>query len=202
MAKKTMKLGEMLLSAGIIDDFQLNSALSHQRNLGGRLGSSLIKLGYVSEEKLLSFLADQLNCPRIDLDHMEIPADVLAFIPEDKARQFNVVPVARREMSGTVFLIVAISDPTNLEVIDSLQFMTGCRIRPGIATGNDIQRALRRWYGPGSEEAPQEVEPLEDENELTVELGVVRSTEEKYQALLAKLHELGILSRTEFEELR
>jgi len=209
MAKKNLKLGEMLTRAGIIDEFQLNSALSHQRNLGGRLGHSLIKLGYISESRLLTFLADQLNCPRIDLAGEQVAPELAAMIPEEKARQFNVLPVRRGEMSGTVYLLVAMSDPTNLMVIDSLQFMTGCRIRPAIAAEADIRSALNRVFGSNEDEELAEAEVVvEPEPERQAEpapmpaIRAARSTEEKYQALLLKLKDLGVLTRQEYEELK
>lgn len=207
MAKKNLKLGEMLTGAGIIDEFQLNSALSHQRNLGGRLGSSLIKLGYITEDRLLTFLADQLNCPRVDLSREKVNEQLKTMIPVEKARQFNVLPIRRGEMSGTVFLLVAMSDPTNLMVIDSLQFVTGCRIRPAIASDKSIGEAIDRWYGvetvAGEELDEADVirsaaEPVRP----AVDLRQVRTTEIKYQALLLKLNELGILTKQEYEELK
>ena len=53
------RLGEMLLEAGLIDQFQLESALSMQRNLGGQIGSALVKLGYLPEETILEYLEVQ-----------------------------------------------------------------------------------------------------------------------------------------------
>lgn len=209
MARKNLKLGEMLIRAGIIDEFQLNSALSHQRNLGGRLGNSLIKLGYISEARLLSFLADQLNCPRLNLEKEAIPPELAGMVPEEKARQFNVLPVRRGEVSGTVYLLVAMSDPTNLMVIDSLQFMTGCRIRPAIASEDAIRQALDRCYGSSTDDddlAEAEVlleQEILPEARVQVNPGAVtKSLEQKHQALLDKLKELGVLTRQEYEELK
>jgi len=198
----------MLIEAGLIDSFQLNSGLSHQRNMGGRLGASLIKLGYLNEERLFSFLADQLNCVRVDFKSLKIPTEVLQLIPAEKARQYKVVPIERKHVSGVVALLVAMSDPTNLMVIDSLQFLTGCRIRPAIASEADIHAAIDKFYGPDPdlEENLAEVEPLEDaEFPAGVHYRPQKarvSIEEKHQALLAKLHELGILTRQEYEELK
>ena len=146
MAKK-LRLGEILKQAGIIDDFQLNSALSYQRHWGGRFGESLIKLGYLSEDKLQNFLARQFDLPQIELFGRKIPEDVLAYIPVDKAREFHVLPVERRELSGTMHLVVAMTDPTNLMVTDSLQFMTGCRIKAALASEEAIGSAIDRSYG-------------------------------------------------------
>jgi MshEN domain len=208
MALRPLRLGEMLIEAGLIDSFQLNSGLSHQRNMGGRLGASLIKLGYINEERLLSFLADQLNCARIDFKYRKILPELLQLIPAEKARQYNVVPIERKDVSGMVGLLVAMSDPTNLTVIDSLQFLTGCRIRPAIASEADIHVAIEKFYGPDPdvEENLSEVEPLEDSGypdgvHYSPQKGGV-SVEEKHQALLSKLHELGILTRQEYEDLK
>jgi len=144
---KNLRLGEILKQAGIIDDFQLNSALSYQRHWGGRFGESLIKLGYLSEDKLQNFLARQFDLPQIELFGRKIPEDVLAYIPVDKAREFHVLPVERRELSGTMHLVVAMTDPTNLMVTDSLQFMTGCRIKAALASEEAIGSAIDRSYG-------------------------------------------------------
>jgi len=142
-----LKLGEILKQAGIIDDFQLNSALSYQRHWGGRFGESLIKLGYLTEAKLQNFLAKQFDLPQVELFGRKIPEDVLAFIPETKAREYHVLPVERREIGGTVYLVVAMTDPTNLMVTDSLQFMTGCRIKAALASEEAIASAIDRSYG-------------------------------------------------------
>ena len=144
---KNLKLGEILKQAGIIDDFQLNSALSYQRHWGGRFGESLIKLGYLTEDKLQGFLARQFDLPLIELLGRKIPEDVLAYIPQEKARELHVLPVERREISGSMHLVVAMTDPTNLMVTDSLQFMTGCRIKPALASDEAITFAIDKYYG-------------------------------------------------------
>lgn len=144
---KNLRLGEILKRAGIIDDFQLNSALSYQRHWGGRFGESLIKLGYLTEDKLQNFLARQFDLPQIELFGRKIPEDVLAYITKEKAREFHVLPVERIEVSGTMHLVVAMTDPTNLMVTDSLQFMTGCRIKPALASDDAISAAIEKHYG-------------------------------------------------------
>jgi MshEN domain len=208
MTLKTLRLGEMLIEAGLIDSFQLNSGLSHQRNMGGRLGASLIKLGYINEERLLGFLADQLNCVRVDFTNLEIAPDVLELIPAAKARQYRVVPIERMQMSGSVGLLVAMNDPTNLMVIDSLQFMTGYLIRPAIASEAGILAAIETWYGPDPDLEARLTELELQEASDNAEMRVFVPTrgriplEEKHQALLAKLHELGLLTRLEYEELK
>lgn len=146
LRQKNMKLGEMLREAGLVDEFQLKSALSYQRNCGGRLGAAFIALKYISEETLLDFLAAQLKFLRIDLSQRRPTLEALSCLPKEKARQFNVVPVARKEHSGINYLLVAMHDPTNLELLDDLQAMTGCRIRPALDTLASIRETIEKSY--------------------------------------------------------
>ena len=139
---KNLKIGEILRQAGIIDEFQVNSALSYQRHWGGRFGESLLRLGYLSEDKLQNYLAQQYNLPHIELFDRKIPDNVLAYIPVEKAREFRVVPVERIEVGGTMCLVVAMSDPTNLMITDSLQYLTGCRIKTALASADAISQAI------------------------------------------------------------
>lgn len=208
MQRKSLKIGEMLLKAGVIDGFQLNSALSHQRHWGGRLGASLVKLGYVAEEKLLAFLADQLNLPRVDLSKRVIASDLLAYVPADKAREFNVIPVDRKEMSGTLNLLVAMADPANLPVVDALQFITGCRVFPALASEESIRKSIEHYYG--LPQALQEADPLTPVKETPPASplsplfnGLARpQTDDKFQQLLRVLLDKGILSLREYERLK
>jgi type IV pilus assembly protein PilB len=146
MEQKPMKLGEMLIQAGKLNAFQLQSALSHQRNWGGRLGGSLVNLGYITEHELLGFLAQQLNLPRVNLFANAIPRDVLNFIPAEKAKELTVLPLQRKEIQGKPCLLVAMSDPTNLNVIDAIQFMTGCRVRPALASEREVLDGINLHY--------------------------------------------------------
>lgn len=159
MTQKNIKLGEMLIQAGKLNAFQLNSALSHQRNWGGRLGASLLSLGYISEQELLKFLATQLKLPRVNLVGYKISKEVLHYIPAEKALELNVLPVERKDVNGTIYLLVAMCDPTNLMLLDSLQFMTGCRIKAALASEREVREAINfHYYGaPAPVEAPQAV---------------------------------------------
>lgn len=209
MQRKSLKIGEMLVKAGVIDGFQLNSALSHQRHWGGRLGASLVKLGYVAEDKLLAFLAEQLNLPRVDLTKRVIPADLLAYLPADKAREFNVIPVDRKEMAGTLNLLVAMADPANLPVIDALQFMTGCRVFPALASEESIRKSIEHYYGlpqvlqESDTPAPAKDHPLPASAIAPLIQGLSRpQPDDRFQQLLRVLLDKGVLSLREYERLK
>ena len=224
---KNLRLGEILKQAGIIDDFQLNSALSYQRHWGGRFGESLIKLGYLTEDKLQNFLARQFDLPQIELFGRKIAEDVLAYIPGGKAREFHVLPVERREISGTMHLVVAMTDPTNLMVTDSLQFMTGCRIKPALASADAISAAIERNYGseidgqedldlaledlaepvkpepqPARQPEPQPAPrpaPVVNDNPLSA--SALKQLENRYENLVRILLDRGIIDHKDLDEL-
>jgi len=221
---RNLKLGEILKQAGIIDDFQLNSALSYQRHWGGRFGESLIKLGYLTEGRLQSFLARQFDLPQVELYGRKVPEDVLHYIPTGKAREFLVIPVERREISGAMHLVVAMTDPTNLMVIDSLQFLTGCRIKPALAAAEAIRNAIDYNYGSENDEQIELDLALEDlaelplpakpakpqvipaqselnEHEARVAASALKRLEERYENLLCLLLDKGVLNHKELDEL-
>jgi type IV pilus assembly protein PilB len=202
--QKNLRLGELLLQAEIIDDFQLDSALSYQRYWGGRLGEALIRLGYITEENMQDFLARQFELPRIELYGRQIPADVLHAIPADKAREFHVLPVERGELNGAKFLVVAMTDPTSILAIDSLQFMAGCHIRPALASSASIGFALDLHYGApvASREALELSFEEVDGRPAIVAAGeggppvsqqALRRLEERFENLIKLLRERGIL---------
>lgn len=217
VTRKNPKLGEILKEAGIVDDFQLNSALSYQRHWGGRLGESLIRLGYITEEKLQSFLARQFELPRIELAGRRIPEDVLHYLPVEKAREFNVIPVERQEMNGTMHLVIAMTDPTNLLAIDTLQFVTGCRVRPALAAQESIVQAIDRNYGIppvivqetldlSIEEMLAPTRPAAQGvatagNEPVVPLQAFRKLQERHENLVKILFERGVLRTKDLDEL-
>lgn len=207
MAQKRMKLGEMLLNAGLINETQLEEALAYQRRCAtGRLGATLVELNFLSEEVLLNFLSEHLKLPRIDLSRRRITEDMLAYIPTEKAWEFRAIPVDLKEMHGTIYLLVAMADPTNLDVIDALQFMTGCRVRTALAFDSAIEQALERYYGPRTDlstAAENAAGPAEIPSpSISVARPSIETTEERIQELLKILLEKGILSLREFDRLK
>jgi len=142
MAEAKKKLGELLKEAGLIDDFQLQSALAHQRNWGGKLGRILVEMEFVREEDVARVIAEKLGIPYANLFEPEIPSAALKLIKEDVAKKYSVVPV-KKEGGG---LIVAMSDPLDIETIDVLRFITGLNIKPALAQESEIRDAIRKYY--------------------------------------------------------
>ena len=159
-----MKLGQMLLKAGIIDQKQLESALDHQRDEGGRLGYNLVKMNLISEEELNNYLSRQNRIEAVNIDGIKIPQEVLNLVSAKLALRYEVVPVEKEGRK----LVVAMADPQNLFTIDDLRFSLGMEIEPHICASSMIQRALHKFYGESDALVPvEDVEKLKDkEKEL------------------------------------
>jgi hypothetical protein len=143
MARK--RLGEILIEAGLIDETALRSALIEQRRYGGPLGRVLVDMKLVLEEDLVGALSKQLAVALVDLDALQIPQQVLDIIPADVAEAHGIIPFAQ----PMKFLDIAMSDPTNLSLVDELRVKTHLNVRTYLAGPKAIERALSRFYGKG-----------------------------------------------------
>ena len=138
-----MRLGAWLLSRGKINEEQLQRALQHQQFFGGRLGSSLIKLGHIDEDVLGAYLSDVAGAPYAPPSRLDaVPPEVVALVPARLASQYRVVPL---ELEGRR-LRLAMRDPKDLIALDEIAFLTGMMIEPYVATDFRIQQALQRYY--------------------------------------------------------
>ncbi|MEE8409697.1 MAG: hypothetical protein V3T05_08835 [Myxococcota bacterium] len=147
------KLGEMLTADGLISETQLSQGLQAQNQHGGRLGSNLVELGFVTEQQLAAALSRQLRVDCIQADQVaSIPPAVIEKIPKDLAEKYRVVPFA---LVGRV-LQVCMSDPRDLEKVDELAFRLNCSIKPFVATEVALEFAQQRYYGlPGRTQRPR-----------------------------------------------
>jgi len=144
---KYLRLGELLVKEGLLNEAQLEKAIVAQRQEGGRLGEILVRLGMVKEDQMVAILGKQLNVPYFSLGTgMLKPAmdqGLERLIPNDFALRNSVLPLSRTLRS----LTVAMSDPLDLILIDNLGRLTNCEINPVIATKSDIVKAIADFYG-------------------------------------------------------
>lgn len=136
------RLGELLVRNRLISDAQLAKALEDQKAQGGRLGASLIKLGFVKEEELSAFLSRQYGVPSINLREFEIDPAVIRLVPAEVAQKYQIIPINR---AGST-LIVAMSDPSNIFAIDDIKFMTGYNVEVVVAPDASIKDSIDRYY--------------------------------------------------------
>jgi type IV pilus assembly protein PilB len=146
----TNRLGELLVREKLISLSQLRQAQEEQQKSGSNLGYTLAKLGYISDVEITNFLSQQYRVPTINLEEYEIDAEILKLVSKEQCEKHRVIPVSR---AGNA-LIVAMADPTNLNAIDDLKFLTGYNVEPVIASETAIQTAVEKYYnaGPSYEE--------------------------------------------------
>ena len=137
------KLGEILLKENLISPDQLKQALEHQKANGGRLGNSLVKLGFLSDDEVTAVLSRQYGVPSINLAYFEVDSNVIKLIPMETALKYQVLPLSRVGSSLTLAMV----DPTNVFAMDDIKFMTGFNIEPVVASETAINEAIKKHYG-------------------------------------------------------
>lgn len=143
MQQPTKRLGELLVEGGLVTPAQLQSAVTHQKIARGRLGSNLVALGYISEEVLMDFLSHQTGVPQMDVRNIEVPPQILKLVPQRLADQFTVLPISTKEPKS---LVLAMSDPSDLNAIDSARFASGLTIEPVVASHSALKKAISDLY--------------------------------------------------------
>src|SRR5258706_3138952 len=161
----SVRLGEILLKESLITQEQLQKALDFQRANGGKLGSCLTKMGFITDDDITGVLSRQYGVPSINLKFYEIDPNVIKLIPQDTALRYQVIPLSR---VGSV-LTIAMTDPTNVFAMDDIKFMTGFNVEPVVASESAIGEAITRFYGGSdadSEELSKMMKDLVEDEEL------------------------------------
>lgn len=156
--KHRKRLGDMLVERDVISEFELSAALNDQRRWGNRLGTSLIRLGFIHEETLTKFLATQYGLPGVDLKKETPEPEALKTLSPELALERVVLPLAICEdEGGRQVLEIAFGDPRNLECLDEIRFMTNYPLRIRLASDHAIVRAINKHYF-GKEEEEERAE--------------------------------------------
>ncbi len=137
------RLGDILVSAGLVTDEQLDWALEEQKQSYKRLGEILIDAGWVTEDDIAEARALQLDMAHIQLGDYPIDAQVIRMVPEPVARTYKLVPVCASDGR----LAVAMTNPLDVEAIDAVQRATRKRIEPLLSSESRINSTLDKVYG-------------------------------------------------------
>ena len=170
---------QKLLEAGLIDEMARSKALQQQKNLGGSLTASLVKIGAITDDALLDFLSRLYSTPSVDLKGYEPDPALTRLIPGDVATKFQALPIARTGRR----LVVAMTHPTNLFAIDDIKFITGFDVEPRVATESQLKRALDRAYDSAGTMADimkgieDDLSIIEEEDTAEAEAGEAMSDE-------------------------
>src|SRR5213595_2717414 len=139
----SQRLGDLLVKEKVITQEQLTQATKVQKDANCRLGSALVKLGFLTDEDVTNFLSRQYGVPAINLSYFEIDPAVVKLIPFETAKRYQILPLSRVGASLTIAMV----DPTNVFAMDDIKFMTGFNIEPVVASESSIQEALEKYYG-------------------------------------------------------
>lgn len=154
---KYKRLGELLVSVGLVTEEQIQEALALQKTTKKRLGDQLVASGYITQKQLIEAMQMQLGIEFIDLSDYEIPAELARVIPKNIAKRFQIVPI--RVSGDTLFL--AMSDPMNFMAIEDAKTASRKKIVPMITYGDSIERAILNLYG--NEGAMRAIEEMKRE---------------------------------------
>ncbi len=136
------RLGELLVREKRISLTQLKQAQDEQKRTGQNLTYALAKLGYISEKEIANFLAQEYRVPSIDLNAVPLDPELGKVVTKEICEKHRIIPISRAGSS----LIVAMSDPTNLNAIDAVRFLTNYIVEPVVASENAILAAIERMF--------------------------------------------------------
>jgi type IV pilus assembly protein PilB len=146
-----LRLGDILIQQGVIDEDKLTAALSDQLAFGGKLGRTLVDLGYVSEEQLVHALATQLGLETIDLSKVDIAPEAVSVLPVDACERYGVFPVRLDRARRVLWLATAEPDQSTLKEVAQIAQHT---LEPILCSMSSIDRAVRRYYYGDQEAQP------------------------------------------------
>lgn len=173
---KRLRLGDMLVAAGLVSEEQVQDALELQRESGQRLGETLVQLGHVTEPQMTQVLSNQLSIPWVNLYHVDFSRELLDLVPAETAKKFSLVPVYVRHVrrQGNT-LYVAMDNPMNLDALQAVADACGLPVKPMVAAPTDITNAIRVYYlgvhPLGEEEDEDEFDSTDAVEEVLIERG-------------------------------
>ena len=180
---KKMRIGDLLIAHKVISQEQLNAALAEQKRSGRKLGRVLIENGFINEDQLLNFLAQQLKIPYIDLKRYNYKAEVVRLIPETHARRFRAVALEDKSEG----LLVGMADPTDIFAYDELSRVLRRTLRLAVVKEAELLSTIDRVYRR-TEEISGLAQELEQElSAYTVDLGELAAAEGLADAPVVKL---------------
>ncbi len=141
-SQKRVRLGDLLVEAGLITEGQLNLALQEQKHTGKKIGRVLVDMGLVPENKLLGTLSNHLKIPFIELRQFQLNNDVMQRLDESIARRFRCLLLADNNDG----LLLAMADPLDLMAIDEVEKRLKKTVKPAIVRESELLATLDSVY--------------------------------------------------------
>ncbi len=148
LGRKRIRLGEILVREGCLNEEELARGLALQKGTGKRLGEILVENAIVTGEDLARALSNQLGYARIDMLSVDIPQEILDLVPVNVLKKHGVLPFSYKPDAPNT-LLVAMSDPMDLTAIDDVSIVTNLSVEPVVSTNQGIMLALDKFFGQG-----------------------------------------------------
>jgi len=185
------RLKQALVKEGLVTKEKLRVAEIKAQRENETLSKILIRLGFVTEEQLVSFIGEKMHVPYVNIKNYTIDRQVLERIPEKIARRYKIIPLFKIED----VLTVAMSDPLDIISIDDISRVAGCKVEAVIASSESINVAIDQWYGIGDarteliEQLAEEFKEVEreEEEQYTKEITEIRLKKEAAEPPIVKL---------------
>lgn len=164
-SRKKLRIGDVLIKHGIINEDQLNQALEAQKGTKMKLGEALIEIGVVTDEQIARALSEQLHLDIIDLANVVVSEDILKLIPVEVLQKHKVLPFEYHKTNPNI-LRVAMSNPIDMYATDDIEIITNLQVEPVVATTKGIDIALDQYFGTSNVNDALEEFTKEKESEL------------------------------------
>ena len=166
--RKKIRIGDLLVEAGAITEEQLQEALVRQKETGGRIGTVIQEMGFISRDLLITVLTTQMGVDFCEVRAAQIEDSILKLIPDPQVLdKYKALPIEFDPNNPNV-LKVAMADPLDLDAVDDLGLMTGLQIEPMLSFEEEVQAAIDKYYG--SSQAMKAAEAYKTEQEATLNL--------------------------------
>ena len=153
MAKGRGDFTDVLIKKGLLSEDQIAEAKSLQQQTGAKIQDALVKLGYVSQDDIMSAIAEHSGLKFVNLTDMTIPPSIIEMVPESVARENVVIPLNEENS----ILQIVMSDPSDYETVTKLQFILNKEIEPVLAPKEPLVEAINRHYGQTETESVSSV---------------------------------------------
>lgn len=167
-----IKLAEILVKQGMLRTDQLQTAMTEILRTKNRLGPTLVALGMLKDTQILRALEKQFVLPGVDVAQFDIDQSMTSLVTREFCEKHCIIPLSK---AGTT-LVVAFSDPSNLQIRDDLRYLTKCKIQPVVATESTILQAIAKYYALSTNDLISKGDETDDEINVltkttTVEVG-------------------------------
>lgn len=189
-----VRLGDLLVQNGLIDEPQLMAALAEQRQTGRKLGATLIAMELVTEQQLLELLSTHLNVPLIDIDQFNVNPAAVKLLPEVQARRYRAIVLEDKGDS----LLVGMSDPADLTAVDNLGDLLPKRLEIAVVSEAQLFNAYDSFYRRTDEIASfaQELaNEYRDEEEFELTAGLADEQDTAVARLLQSIFEDAVQAK-------